>query len=109
MFARPRDLLQRALPGRLGITNHFLRQRALTTGTGLAEARLGSLRPSKPGGVFMRSGRCGSFSRWALCCLFIWAGCSPKENASTPTVPDDNWEDVCVDGDGDGFGFQCTA
>jgi len=30
------------------------------------------------GGVFMRSGRCGSLSSWALCCLFAWVGCSPS-------------------------------
>ena len=57
----------------------------------------------------MRSGRCGSLSSWALCCLFVWAGCSSAERSSTPAVPDDNWEDVCVDSDGDGFGFQCSA
>lgn len=54
----------------------------------------------------MRSGRCGSLSRWALGCLFAWAGCTSSERTATPP---DTWEDVCIDPDKDGHGFQCAA
>jgi hypothetical protein len=56
----------------------------------------------------MRSGRCGSLSRWALGCLLAWAGCNSSPAERSP-VPPDTWEDVCVDSDGDGHGFQCAA
>lgn len=55
----------------------------------------------------MRSGSCGSISRWALGCLLAWAGCSSTGPKAAP--PADTWEDVCVDADGDGRGFQCEA
>jgi hypothetical protein len=55
----------------------------------------------------MRSGRCGSLSRWALGCLLALAGCSNGPDKKAP--PPDTWENVCIDMDGDGHGFQCQA
>src|SRR5688572_3305069 len=56
----------------------------------------------------MRSGRCGSLSRWPLVALVLWLGCTDKDPAA-PAIepPPDSWEDVCVDDDGDGYGLQC--
>lgn len=43
--------------------------------------------------------------RLALLVMLWWSGCS----GASHTPPPAGWENVCIDADGDGFGFQCEA
>lgn len=45
--------------------------------------------------------------RIALSCLLWAVGCSEDPHSAGAPAARDTWEDVCIDEDGDGYGFQC--
>jgi len=54
------------------------------------------------------------YGRWdkLLFCIAVsasWGACEQPEEREIAFAPPDSWEGVCVDADGDGYGFQCEA
>ncbi|MDB4975319.1 MAG: internalin, partial [Myxococcaceae bacterium] len=48
-------------------------------------------------------------ARYSVFALFVLVAACGQNDAVDPQIPVGSWEGVCLDEDGDGFGFQCPA